>query len=686
MQPTTTKLCLSLAVICCAASLSAQKIGYLQSEKTGAIRHLSVQGDTRSMNWMLETDGSQYQWVGEKYGWGLGFCSVISGGDTVLYEWERPTSMKDGTSIYKYRYVTISVVRRMDKDDLVEEYRFSNTGSEQVQLMDVGIYTPFNDNYPDASVCYRARTNAHIWEGENDAYVNAMHMSGEGPHLGLVVVEGAVKSYEVKERDRQKAMSNTRGVIALNPEDMVLQAGGNYVLSWRIFAHRGEDDFFAKVLKAGATIGRSDKYVYQVGDTAKVSFESLKQLKNPRILVNGSSLPVSQKGYIYTASTTVNQTGDIRFDLMYGDRKTHVSCLGISSEQELIKKRADFIISHQQLNKEDDKRNGAYLVYDNETDKIFLNDSPSVSPYDRDEGAERLGMGVFLALYYHKTKDETVKQSLLRYARFVRTLQDENYSTWSDINHKSRDRAYNYPWIADFYFQMFQITGDRKFLLEGYDTLRAMYRRFGYGFYAIGIPIWQSIMLLRENQMENEADSLLVGFKKTGDIYLKNGVIYPQHEVNYEQSIVAPSIIALLQLYLVTGEKKYLYGAEKQLPLLESFGGNQPSYHLNNISIRHWDGYWFGKREKWGDTMPHYWSTLSAVAYDLYSQCAGNVSYKRRAAHIVRNNLCLFFEDGKASCAYIYPYKVNGQRAQFYDPYANDQDWALVYYLTFISE
>lgn len=82
-----------------------------------------------------------------------------------------------------------------------------------------------------------------------------------------------------------------------------------------------------------------------------------------------------------------------------------------------------------------------------------------------------------------------------------------------------------------------------------------------------------------------------------------------------------------------------------------------------------------------GDTFPHYWSTLSGAAFYLYSQCTGDHSYKERAENIVRNNLCLFFEDGKASCAYIYPNKVNGVKGGFYDPYANDQDWALVYYL-----
>ncbi|MDR2651978.1 MAG: six-hairpin glycosidase, partial [Prevotellaceae bacterium] len=92
-------------------------------------------------------------------------------------------------------------------------------------------------------------------------------------------------------------------------------------------------------------------------------------------------------------------------------------------------------------------------------------------------------------------------------------------------------------------------------------------------------------------------------------------------------------------------------------------------------------GYWFGKREMFGDVFPHYWSAQTGVAFYYYAQCTGDTAYRQRAENIVRNNLCLFFEDGKASCAYLYPYKVNGIKAQFYDPYANDQDWALVSYL-----
>ena len=64
-----------------------------------------------------------------------------------------------------------------------------------------------------------------------------------------------------------------------------------------------------------------------------------------------------------------------------------------------------------------------------------------------------------------------------------------------------------------------------------------------------------------------------------------------------------------------TGLQRYLEEVQRQLPVLEAFNGFQPSYHLNDIAIRHWDGYWFGKREMFGDTFPHYWSTITAVAF-----------------------------------------------------------------------
>lgn len=164
-------------------------------------------------------------------------------------------------------------------------------------------------------------------------------------------------------------------------------------------------------------------------------------------------------------------------------------------------------------------------------------------------------------------------------------------------------------------------------------------------------------------------------------IFMKNGLNYPAHEVNYEQSIVAPVVQYLAQMYLLTKKPEYLDHLKIQMPVMEAFNGFQPSVHLNGIAIRHCDGFWFGKSEMYGDVFPHYWSTITASSFHFYSLCTGDESWQRRAENIVDNNLCLFMPDGKASCAYLYPRRVDGRPAKFYDAYANDQDWALAYYL-----
>ena len=47
----------------------------------------------------------------------------------------------------------------------------------------------------------------------------------------------------------------------------------------------------------------------------------------------------------------------------------------------------------------------------------------------------------------------------------------------------------------------------------------------------------------------------------------------------------------------------------------------------------------------------------------------------------MRGVLSMINSDGSASCAYVYPFKDNNVRCQYADPWANDQDWALYYYL-----
>jgi hypothetical protein len=609
-----------LFCLLCCQIIAAQRVCYSDGS-------ITIEGDP--MTWTLVTDGTQYPWVTSQYQWGKTYYEA------------------DGE-------IVVNTERRQDGSDLVETYTFTNTSKRKVTLKNTGIYTPFNDNYPDAKTCMTQRCNAHINANGRGAWVNALRMNGAGPHLGLMVTEGEICNYDVWERGQKKGMSNFRGVLALCPPDMTLKPGQSYRLAWRIFTHQG-DDFDQQLLRRGGTVVRSEKYVYAVGETAKVDFVTSKGTK--------------------TVSRKITAKGDI--DIEY--KGTHALLLGISGEKELIEKRIRFILERQQMQDRSDTRYGAFMIFDNEGDSILTNNQ---GRSDLSEGRERLGIGIALAAYALNDNDRVeILRSLERYAKFVRErLQDPDYRTKSNVN-GGKNRGYNYAWVADFYFRMALLTGNAQYARDGYATLQSLYRQFGYGFYCIDYPVTTGLQALQQTGLSFERDMLLQDFKATADIFVKNGLNFPSFEVNYEQSIIAPAVQFLCEVYLSTKEQKYLKSAQRMMPALEALSARQANYHQHEIAIRHWDGYWFGKRQTYGDVYPHYWSAITAAAYHYYAKATGKMEYQQRAENIVRGNLSLFFEDGRATCAFVFPRRVNDEPAHYADAYANDQDWALLFYM-----
>ena len=670
-----------LLLTCLTPVLKAQKINYEVDARTGGLLSITMKNVHDNMNWIVRCDNSQYKWIGAEYEWGLGAVTISESGKNTLVKWTF-----DGKGCFENDLLKVQVVRKLQNGGsiLKEEYVFTNKSANEISLSDMYINTPMNDNYPDAATCMRSRVNAHIWASGDVVYINGTQMSGASPHFGLVMHNSSFKGdgYEIFGRSNAGGSSNTRGIIALNFKSRTLKAGESARIIWDIFAHRSNDDFFAKARKMGMLRLKADRFTYEQGDMCCINLVSPAGCKPVGFEVNGKLYERTKDQSGYTAQFKAEQLGNNLVTVYYDNGKyTTAEIQVVSSEQGLIAKRVDFIINHQQYLNVSDKRYGAYMVYDNEEDKIFLNDRKTVSYYDRDEGAERMGMGLLIARQYQETKDEKLLASLRKYVDFVRNqLQTKDYTTYSTYRNEGRNRAYNYPWAAHLYVEMYKCTGEKQYLLDCYGTMKAMYRHFGHGFYAFDIPVYESIMLLRKEGFAEQAESLLGDYKEAAEIYLKNGTNYPPHEVNYEQTIVSPLILLFTQLHMLSPDQRYMDEVEKHMPLLEAFSGFQPSHHLNEIGIRHWDGYWFGKNEFFGDTFPHYWSAMTGMCYAYYARCTGKTEYQHRAENVVRNNLSLFFEDGKASCAYLYPNKVNGKPAKFYDPFANDQDFALMFY------
>ena len=642
---------LAMSLFVMSAPLAAQRVEWKVDEHTNRLTSLSIKGDKSGMNWLVQTDGTQYGWIFDDQQWG----NVVN---------------VDGT---KVDGLSVRINRQQDQDDLVETYVLQNTSQHDIDLGQVQILTPWNDNYPDAFTALNYRCHAHVWPGERAAYTYALRMNGQGPHLGMMLEEGSIAGYAINERDMQKGGSNTRGIIGLVPEHFVLQPGRFYMLRWRIFCHQGADDFFRRMVDKGGIYVEADRYTARMDDTIRFTIHS--------------------QAEIVTEALAIRQTGRQYIPITFGKGKpTHIEVFGYLNLDRMYDARANFIFDHQQDKDEQSLTYGAYLPFNLDSMSIVRNWQDKVHPRtDLNEGRERLGMGLFMAQFAQRLAQHPERSdfdrhhlevSLKVYDDFVHKLQDADYRTWGTVRHTNKQRLYNYPWVARFYSQMFEVTHQRKYLTDAYRTMMAFYQNGGQRFYAIGIPVRQLISQLRGNRMRTQADSLFTHFTQTADYYVATGLDFPKSEVNYEQSIIAPAMQFLCEMYLLTGRDDYLACVRRMMPALEAFNGRQPSCHLNEIAIRHWDGFWFGMPQMWGDTFPHYWSCLSAEVFALYAGITGDNSYRRRAEATLLGNLINFDLQGRAHAAWHYPDYVNGVPAQRANPCANDQDWALYYLMT----
>ena len=142
--------------------------------------------------------------------------------------------------------IAVEMKSQKDGDIVKEKYIFTNNTDKDIftQLKDIGIYTPFNDDYTSAAECMTNRCHTHIWCGGETTYIMALRMGGEAPHLGLVLNNGSIGGYSV-ERDIER-MSDDRGDFILHPSPFSLAPGESYTISWTLFFHSGKEDFYRK--------------------------------------------------------------------------------------------------------------------------------------------------------------------------------------------------------------------------------------------------------------------------------------------------------------------------------------------------------------------------------------------------------------------------------------------------------
>lgn len=552
--------------------------------------------------------------------------------------------------------LTISVALTHAQGQLAEVYTFANDTAYDVMVTPeaIGIEWPLPDSYPDAATCLTQRCHAHLWCQGSASYVMAEKMGPSAYNLGLVLTVGALDGYSIL---RDNAMSsNDRGTFVVHPQAQIIHPGESMQLGWRFFWF-GDRAEFHQQLPLQVTLTKPLALVGEhIGIATNVpATVVLDHVPHPTPYL--AQLPIGEHCLTVTA----------------GRWQTRVKVRVMPPLDELAAARCAFIVAHQQCHDPASRLNGAYLAYDNETDRQYY-----AHRNDYNGGRERVGMGVLLATYLQRHPDAKLQASLDAYVAYVlrELFDDDTGEVFNDVAHAEDFRhGYNYPWLAVLFWQLARLKHDRTYLGKMVRCLRYFYAHGGAKQYVINLPMQALLAALAEAGMIHERRELLADFVAHGQQLLANGLAYPAHEVNYEQSIVAPACLILQELANITGEARFGTGAKQQLAVLRRFSGEQPDYHLQGVAIRHWDGYWFGKRRLYGDTFPHYWSALSGWALSQAQDPGADTA--------LRAPLSLFEADGTAHCAYLYPRMINDQRGEFAEPLANDQDWGLYFMLMY---
>jgi hypothetical protein len=629
-------------------------------------------------------DKTHMAWLRPAAPWGTGWI-VRSGVKTV---WDHPTSVRatgerSMAAEYDAAGIHVLVTRQLRGDQrLAETYTFENRTNASIELPadGIGVRLPLPDSYPNADVCLRERCHVHLAMCGRSAFVTALRMGGYPPNLGLVLTEGSLVNYSIDDRIQH---SNDRGQFVVHPPAMTLAPGQRFTLGWVVFWHNGIADFFDQAQSVPGFV-RLSAPAYAVTQGHPLQIRAEGDLHGATVRVDGAEVVTGTSEHVRTTNISSERIGEHLVEVTTDSGTSFLRAYVAPDPWPLIKARVRFIIDHQQRHAPGTKLDGAFLIFDNETkQQVYDGGFP-----DHNAARERVAMGTLLALYAKRCDDPQLKaeldRSLGQYAAFVKgELQAESGFVYNDAGQRGPLRLYNFPWLIQFYLAMNEAYPKAEYLRHALDACRSYYEHGGARFYCIGMPVRWMVESLKDAGWEDERKEMLAAFRHHASVLLEIGTRFPPQEVNYEESIVAPAVQLMLEVYTLTGESRFLEGAREQLRLLELFGGPQPDYHLHDIAIRHWDDHWFGKREMYGDTLPHYWSTLAACTFDMFADATNDPTYRTRGESIFAANFSLFRPDGSASCAYVFPLTVNGKQGGFFDPWANDQDWALVNWMLF---
>ncbi len=658
--------------------LTAGNLWIELDNSSGCISCIKNREDQYGMNWVLPNT----QW-GKLDGFIVNRAEAFDDGICI-------------TATNPSRELVAEVLRSIDNGRFKESYRIRNvSGCDYFITQETfGIHFPFNcaqQRGMAGDTLYHTCCTAHVWCGDNICWIYGAKLCGAAPYLMVNMTEGSITDYSIS-RDvaRVPIGADYRGDIVLNPGWQVILPGEEIRYTFEYwFAEESPQKALAS--QTGMIMASADLYTPSIGQTVSLKAE-YHGASEFQVFLKGKPIKVTKDGDNFSWEYSADTLGEKVFDLYAGGKHTVIRLFVIETLETLVEKRAHFIAEHQQYHRLGSPLDGAYLIYDNTEKRPYYN-----SFGDHNAARERIVMAILIAHQLQKKHDDGLMRSLERNLEFVeRELYDDETATvYNDVLHNNRNhRIYNYPWFSLYFVAWYKLTGNVKYLERAARIILRYYELDGNKQESNGIEVFELVTLLKQEKKEDLEEQVKAAFLSHADSILERNFDSSSAEITANHEIGNNKVNFLAQAFLLTGDLKYLQDFELHIQSALSCCSFQPDYHFNQLGVRHWDGYWFGKRKQYGDTFPHYWSCLGGLMYYWYEKATGK-DCKKLYENILRNNLCIFRPDGSAANNYLSPYKVTLYSSvegyvnrtmpqgsfygKTYDEWANDQDWSLYF-------
>lgn len=550
---------------------------------------------------------------------------------------------------------------------------------------DVRVRTAFNDCFIGSETCIKHCCHEHLWAGEQSSYIFAERMGVSKDSIGIFFDEGNFSGYTQRLPNLAYCNGSYRGELLMNLAPFSLLKGESISFAFTLFDTKDKEDCIDKLKDFDNYLDVQSKHGYtcELGNSVQFTVTAKRSIESAKCYIGEENIPFTAQDNILRVEYTPTTLGEKKISFIINGIESHANFNIILPLEELVERRINFIVQKQQCLDERSPLYGAYLLYDNKEEKQYFN---YIFP-DHNACRERFGIPSLIAKWLQTHQNEKVRKSLDLFVEFMFrecVNKDTGMVTDTIFNDPERKRLYNVPWVMNLLDELYKLTGNIFYVDILIKVLRFYYTdENGHGdkFYPDGCMFANSLQTIIDAGKKSDAEDIFKRFDEHVDNIIKIGIEYPSHEVFYEQAIVAPAVTFILDKYRLCGDERYLREAKKHLEVLRRFDGFQPDHRLHNIAVRYWDNFWFGKSHFYVDSMPHYWSVYSGVAFAYYGKLANDKNATEYGLECARNNLSLFDEQGRGYSNYIYPDFINEQAGKFYDDFSNDQDLGLYFIL-----